>query len=99
MLMEFDADGTVTVQRNGEKLSDFTPQPDSRASDMVRAFHESTGALIMGSQWVGWVPSIGNCSTSMGDLAASSYEVRNLKIQGKVMQGPVPSKCAEAIAV
>jgi len=99
MLMEFDLDGTVSVHRNGAKLTGFTPQPDNRASDMIMAFHESTGALIMGSQWVGWVPGVGDCSTAMGDLEASSYDVRNLKITGKVMQGPVPSKCADAVSV
>jgi len=48
------------------------------------------GAVIYSSQWVGWVP--GSCGGD-GDLQASSFSVSNLKITGKVVQGPEPTKC------
>jgi hypothetical protein len=49
------------------------------------------GAVLYSSQWTGWVP--GNCGGD-GNLGASSFSVSNLKIQGKVVQGPEPTKCA-----
>jgi len=48
------------------------------------------GAVIYSSQWVGWVP--GNCGGD-GNLQASSFSVSNLKITGRVVQGPEPRKC------
>lgn len=48
------------------------------------------GAVIYSSQWVGWVP--GSCGGD-GNLDASSYSVSNLKIKGKVVQGPAPTLC------
>merc|ERR1712194_675688 len=48
------------------------------------------GAVIYSSQWVGWVP--GSCGGD-GDLQSSSFSVSNLKITGKVVQGPEPTKC------
>merc|ERR1712232_595656 len=48
------------------------------------------GAVIYSSQWVGWVP--GNCGGD-GNLQASSYAVSDVKIEGRVVQGPEPTKC------
>merc|ERR1712060_689101 len=45
------------------------------------------------SQWTGWVP--GSCGGD-GNLGASTFSVSNLKIQGKVIQGPEPRRCATA---
>lgn len=50
---------------------------------------KSKGAVIYSSQWVGWVP--GDCGG--GDLGSSVYAVKNLKITGKVVQGPEPRRC------
>lgn len=49
------------------------------------------GAVFYSSQWTGWVP--GSCGGD-GNLGASSFSVSNLRIQGKVVQGPEPTKCA-----
>merc|ERR1712146_761565 len=38
---------------------------------------------------VGWVP--GDCGG--GDLGSSVYAVKNLKITGRVVQGPEPRRC------
>jgi len=51
------------------------------------------GAVIYSSQWVGWVP--GSCGGD-GNLQASSFTVTNLKIVGRVVQGPEPAKCSNA---
>lgn len=48
------------------------------------------GAVIYSSQWVGWVP--GSCGGD-GDLQASSFSVSNVKIKGRVIQGPKPTVC------
>merc|ERR1711972_939943 len=48
------------------------------------------GAVLYSSQWVGWVP--GSCGGD-GNLQASSFSVSNLKITGKVVQGPEPHRC------
>merc|ERR1712110_1257907 len=49
------------------------------------------GGVIYSSQWTGWVP--GNCGGD-GNLGASSFSVSNMRIQGKVVQGPEPNKCS-----
>merc|ERR1711972_1175073 len=49
------------------------------------------GGVIYSSQWTGWVP--GSCGGD-GNLGASSFSVSNVRIQGKVVQGPEPNKCA-----
>merc|ERR1712224_870328 len=45
---------------------------------------QSKGAVLYSSQWVGWVP---------GDWGSSVYAVKNLKITGRVVQGPEPRRC------
>lgn len=52
---------------------------------------EKYGLVIYSSQWKGWVP--GSCRGD-GNLDASEFEVKNLRIVGKVVQGPEPAKCA-----
>merc|ERR1712110_1354871 len=49
------------------------------------------GAVIYSSQWVGWVP--GNCGGD-GNLQASSFAVSDVKITGRVVQGPEPTRCS-----
>merc|ERR1712232_512239 len=48
------------------------------------------GAVFYSSQWTGWVP--GSCGGD-GNLGASSFSVSNVKVQGKVVQGPEPTRC------
>jgi hypothetical protein len=49
------------------------------------------GAVLYSSQWTGWVP--GSCPGD-GNLDASSFSVSNVKIHGRVVQGPEPKTCA-----
>lgn len=51
---------------------------------------EKYGLVIYSSQWKGWVP--GSCGGD-GNLDASTFEVKNLRIVGSVVQGPEPEKC------
>eukprot|EP00928_Gymnodinium_smaydae_P009986 TRINITY_DN1374_c0_g1_i1.p1 TRINITY_DN1374_c0_g1~~TRINITY_DN1374_c0_g1_i1.p1 ORF type:complete len:327 (+),score=52.99 TRINITY_DN1374_c0_g1_i1:77-982(+) len=53
------------------------------------------GLVIYSSQWTGWVP--GSCGGD-GNLQASSYAVENLRIVGRVVQGPVPAKCSSMLS-
>lgn len=52
----------------------------------------SKGAAIESSQWTGWVPGEG-CPGG-GDLASSFFSISNLRILGKVLKGPEPTKCS-----
>merc|ERR1719420_1783266 len=54
-----------------------------------KAAMKSKGAVLYSSQWVGWVP--GDCGG--GDLGSSVFAVKNLKITGRVVQGPEPRRC------
>lgn len=54
------------------------------------------GAVIYSSQWTGWVP--GSCGGD-GNLDASAVAVKNLRIQGSVVQGPEPTKCPGEMVV
>merc|ERR1712050_350288 len=51
------------------------------------------GAVLYSSQWTGCVP--GQCGGD-GNLAASTFSVSNLRVQGTVVQGPEPTKCVPA---
>lgn len=53
------------------------------------------GLVIYSSQWTGWVP--GSCGGD-GVLGASSFSVQNLRIVGKVVQGPQPAQCSSSPA-
>ena len=57
--------------------------------DRFSDFMATDGAVLCSSQWAGWVP--GYCSGD-GDLAASSFTVSSLGIQGSVVQGPEHTK-------
>lgn len=79
----WSADGSqLTVDVNGNQHS------GEGFADVMA----SPGAIIYSSQWTGWVP--GSCGGD-GNLGASSFSVSNLKIQGKIVQGPEPAKCNE----
>lgn len=52
---------------------------------------KSRGAVIYSSQWQGWVP--GEWCGNSGDLGSAVYTVSNIKLKGKVVQGPEPRRC------
>jgi hypothetical protein len=77
---KYSDDGSqLTVQAGGN-----TYNGNGQAGEM-----KSKGGVIYSSQWQGWVP--GDCGG--GDLGSSRYEVKNLKITGKVIAGPEPRRC------
>lgn len=85
--------GQWTTVHDGKKIgpNDLTPMPQSSDWNTVANTMASKGAVIYSSQWTGWVP-LSSCGTT-GNLASSVFSIKNLKIYGKVVQGPTPSKC------
>lgn len=78
---KYSDDGSqLTVQAGGN-----TYNGNGQSGEM-----KSKGGVIYSSQWQGWVP--GDCGG--GDLGSSRYEVKNLKITGKVIAGPEPRRCS-----
>jgi len=94
MRIEYGADGTWTTIRDGQTISPSSLSPVPGANDwgVLAANYNAYGAVIYSSQWIGWVP-VADCGTT-GDLNSSTFTVSNLKICGKVMQGPTPRVCA-----
>lgn len=74
----YDTSGGVNINIGGNSHS------GSAHGDM-----RTRGAVIYSSQWKGWSP--GDCGD--GDLGSSVYTVSNIKLTGKVLQGPEPRRC------
>lgn len=92
--VEYGQDGSWTTTWDGHVINGGNLNPSPGGSDWasLKSAYESKGALIYSSEWVGWVP-VKECGTS-GDLGASHFSVSNLRITGKVVQGPTPRKCS-----
>lgn len=93
MRIEFTTDGVMTAYRNGVELGPYYPTPQQLDWDNIKAAY-TTGAVIYSSQWVGWVPTIGDCPTNNGNLDAAYMEISNLVVAGTVTQGPTPAACS-----
>jgi hypothetical protein len=102
MRIDFEPNGVPIVRRwhsghNGvfDELDadSFHPKPNATAYDVIKASHEATGAAIVSTQWEGWVP-VSDCGSKPGGLDNSSFSVSNIKIAGKVVQGPEPTLCS-----
>jgi len=93
MKITYDADGTWRTYRDGQLIGPqhLSPQPKSSDVAKLKEQYSQRGAVIYSSQWVGWVP-VSDCGSS-GDLNSSRYTISNLVINGKVVQGPTPTKC------
>jgi hypothetical protein len=95
MRIEHSTDGTWTTTRDGQVIAYGSLDPPPAASDtgVIKSTMENKGAVIYSSLWTGWVP-VDDCGTQPGDLDSSSFSVKNLKINGAVVQGPTPTACA-----
>lgn len=93
MRIEYAADGTWTTIRDGQTIApnNLSPVPGLNDWSVLAARYSTYGAVIYSSQWVGWVP-VSDCGTT-GDLNSSVYAVSNLRICGKLTQGPSPRMC------
>jgi len=94
MKISYALDGTITVVRDGVTISQSSLSPAVLTSDTqnIQQYYSQRGAVVYSSQWVGWVPTVGSCSSS-GDLTSSSFTISNLVINGAVVQGPTPTLC------
>jgi len=95
MKITYDNNGAWHTSHNGVVINptDLNPQPQAYDNQMVQTYYQQKGAVIVSTQWVGWVPGIGGCSTNPGDLPSSTFTVKNLRINGTVVQGPRPQSC------
>lgn len=92
---QFGHDGTVTVYLDGVANKNYNPVPSQRSNDVVVQTMQSIGAVIESSQWFGWVPGGNSCPTgNINKLAGSIVSVSNLRVNGTVRQGPIPTLCA-----
>lgn len=98
MKISYAADGTWTTLHDGVTIypSNLSPTPGSSDWSTLSSTYASKGAVIYSSQWVGWVP-LSDCGSS-GDLYSSTFTIKNLKIYGKVVQGPTPTLCSQLYA-
>eukprot|EP01004_Peranema_trichophorum_P003138 NODE_2143_length_1672_cov_100.601033_g1832_i0.p1 GENE.NODE_2143_length_1672_cov_100.601033_g1832_i0~~NODE_2143_length_1672_cov_100.601033_g1832_i0.p1 ORF type:complete len:456 (-),score=103.54 NODE_2143_length_1672_cov_100.601033_g1832_i0:239-1606(-) len=91
---EVGNDGYVKVFVNGAPNTNYGPQPSGEANNVVVRTMQTIGAVIESSQWFGWVPAENMCPRgNSGALGGSFVRVMNVKVKGKVVQGPVPNKC------
>jgi len=100
MKIEYGADGSWTTIRDGQVINggSLSPQPGGGDWSVVKSSYQSKGAVIYSSEWIGWVP-VDDCggNAGEGELAASHFSVRNLRIQGSIVQGPQPRACGGAL--
>merc|ERR1719359_544897 len=82
-------DGTMTVTMNDQH---FNPPMTWRAKEILRKTMNERGALLVSSQWTGWVPCE-YCCPQGGDLAASKFKISDVKIQGRYVHGAEPTEC------
>jgi len=92
MKIDYGTDGSITTHRDGQVLSSYSPVPDSATWSVVVDAQKTRGSVIMSTQWVGWTP-VSDCGSG-GKLEHSTFSVSNLKVTGEVVQGPVPTLCA-----
>jgi len=89
------ADGGVVVTLNGASPGAFSPAPSSASNGVVVSTMASIGAVIESSQWFGWAPAESDCPTGdKSGLDHSVLSISNVVVNGTVVQGPVPSTCA-----
>lgn len=97
MRAAYGTDGSQTLTKNGQPLSGYDPSPNGDTWRVIQQEMQSKGVVVYGSEWTGWVPEEWCGSDgSDSDLAASSYSISNIVVQGSVVQGPEPTKCSFA---
>ena len=91
----FGLDGTLSVTMNGTAVGPFQPSPSAASNRVVVKTMQSVGAVIESSQWFGWAPDQGQCPQgSKAKLSESRVRISDVRVHGKVVQGPEPTKCA-----
>lgn len=95
----FDNDGWMHTYINGNEVGSgygtFDRWPSDNAKHQIQSEMSSKGAVIMSTQWSGWVP--GDCGSG-GDNPNSRFSIHNVEIGGTVVMGPEPRKCGQRCA-
>jgi len=93
MTIKYTTSGQWTTIHDGTVIGpgNLSPAPQDYDWQQLASFYSSKGAVIYSSQWVGWVP-IDACGSN-GQLDGSVFAIKNLRINGTVVQGPTPRKC------
>jgi len=93
MQIKYDTAGHWTTIHDGQVISpsNLSPPPQDLDWSTLVGQYSKQGAVIYGSQWVGWTP-VASCGSN-GNLAGSRYSIKNLRINGVHTQGPIPKGC------
>jgi len=94
MNVSYDSIGRWSILQNGNLVGSLTPSAGSADWSNLLTSTQRQGQVIYSSQWNGWVPTVGSCSTAAGDLTNAQFSVSNLQIYGSVVQGPAPTRCS-----
>ena len=90
----FGLDGSLKVTMNGSPIKDYNIVPSSASNAVVVKTMQTIGAVIESSQWFGWAPAEDQCPTGSKDSLPNSHlKISNVRVVGKVIQGPEPTKC------
>jgi len=90
----FSSSGRMTVTIGGQANDGYSPYPDSGSDQFVQETMQSIGAVLISTQWTGWVPGDNECPSG-GSLDGSTFTVNNVRVYGTVMQGPTPPLCGD----
>jgi len=82
-------DGTMTVTMNDQP---YNPPMTWKAKEILRDTMNTRGALLVSSQWTGWVPC-DTCCPGGGNLGASTFTISDVEVQGRYVHGAEPSEC------
>jgi len=89
--VDFSPNGWMRIQVGNDKWTHdkIHPTPADRDAAAIAATMKKQGVVLESSQWKGWVP--GQCGD--GSVAGSTFKISNLKVYGKVVNGPHPHGC------
>jgi len=96
--VEYDENGHMTVKRGSQTISPSSLSPGAKDSDweVVKTTMASKGVVLYSSQWGNWVP-VDSCGPATKEPSPivdnSEFTISNLKISGRVAQGPEPKRC------
>lgn len=92
MKIEHSKEGKISILRDNKKINDVKPPPNNIEVNNLVEQYTNRGAVIYSSLWKGWVPLEKSCFSN-GNLQTSEFTISNLKIKGKLVQGPKPTLC------
>ena len=97
----FNEDSSTDIYMDGQLHAGYPlyPVPSDASNEVLVSTMSSIGAVIESSQWFGWAPEQDNCPSGSSDGVNSSVvKISDVKVQGIIVQGPVPNLCSEMSA-